>query len=43
MGNVVKFAKYIPPAYENEKAFSQTKEMITTINNIANKKPGNDI
>ena len=41
MSNVVKFAKYIPPAYENEKAFSQTKEMITAIHNI--KKPENDI
>ena len=43
MSNVVKFAKYIPPAYENEKAFSQTKEMITAIHNIANKKRENDI
>jgi hypothetical protein len=41
MSNVVKFAKYIPPAYENEKAFSQTKEMITAINNI--KKPENAV
>lgn len=41
MGNVVKFAKYIPPTYENEKAFSQTKEMITAINNI--KKPENGV
>ena len=43
ISNVVKFAKYIPPAYENEKAFSQTKEMITAINNLVNKKPENDI
>jgi hypothetical protein len=43
MGNVVKFAQYIPPAHENEKCFSQTKEMITAINNIVNKKPGDDI
>ena len=41
MSNVVKFAKYIPPTYENEKAFSQTKEMITAINNI--KKPENGV
>ena len=41
MSNVVKFAKYIPSAYENEKAFSQTKEMITAINNI--KKPENGV
>lgn len=43
MGNVVKFAKYIPPAFENEKCFSQTKEMIIAINNIVNKKPENDL
>ncbi|HEY5463612.1 MAG TPA: hypothetical protein VIJ95_10185 [Hanamia sp.] len=43
MGNAVKFAQYIPPAYENEKCFSQTKEMITAINNIVNKKPENDL
>jgi hypothetical protein len=39
MGNAVKFARYTPPAYENEKAFLQTKEMITAIHNIVNKKP----
>jgi hypothetical protein len=43
MGNAVKFAQYIPPAYENEKSFLQTKEMITAINNIVNKNPGDDI
>ncbi|MEO8720481.1 MAG: DUF4381 family protein [Ginsengibacter sp.] len=43
MGNVVKFAQYIPPAYENEKCFSQTKEMITAINQIANKKSDDGI
>jgi hypothetical protein len=43
LGNAVKFAQYIPPAYENEKAFSQTKEMITAINNIVNKKPEDGI
>lgn len=43
MGNAVKFAQYIPPAYENEKSFSQTKEMITAINNIVNKKPEDGI
>ena len=43
MGNVVKFAKFIPPAYENEKCFSQTKEMIIAINNIVNKKPEDDL
>jgi len=43
MGNAVKFAQYVPPAYENEKCFSQTKEMIIAIHNIVNKKPGDDI
>jgi len=43
MGNAVKFAQYIPPVYENEKCFSQVKEMITGINNFTNKKPENDI
>lgn len=43
MGNAVKFAQYIPPVYENEKCFSQTKEMITAIHNIVNKKPENDL
>jgi hypothetical protein len=43
MGNAVKFARFIPPVYENEKSFSQTKEMITAINNIVNKKPDNDL
>jgi len=43
MGNAVKFAQYIPPAFENEKSFLQTKEMITSINNIVNKKPEDGI
>lgn len=43
MGNAVKFARYIPPVYENEKSFSQTKEMITAIHDILNKKPENDL
>lgn len=43
MGNAVKFAQYVPPSYENEKCFSQTKEMITAINNIVNKKPEDDL
>lgn len=43
MGNAVKFARYIPPTYENEKSFSQTKEMITAINNLFNKKPEDGI
>ena len=43
MGNAVKFAQYVPPAYENEKCFSQTKEIITAINNFVNKKPESDL
>jgi hypothetical protein len=43
MGNAIKFAQFIPPAYENEKCFAQTKEMIAAINHIVNKKPGDDI
>jgi hypothetical protein len=43
MGNAVKFAQYVPPAYENEKCFSQTKEMITAIHNTMFKKSQNDI
>lgn len=43
MGNAIKFAQYIPPAYENEKCFTQIKEMITAIHNIVNKKPENDL
>lgn len=39
MGNAVKFARFIPPDYENQKCFSETKEIITHINNIENKKP----
>lgn len=38
MGNIVKFARYVPPDYENQKCFSETKEMITNINNIENEK-----
>ena len=43
MGNAVKFAKHVPPNYENLKCFSETKEMITNINNIENKKPEDGI
>lgn len=38
MGNAVKFAKYMPPAYENEKNLEETKDMIETINSLDNKK-----
>ena len=43
MGNAVKFAQYIPPGYENEKCFSQVKEMIMSINNFTNKKTESDL
>ena len=43
MGNAVKFARYVPPDYENQKCFSETREMITNINNIQNKKPEDGI
>jgi hypothetical protein len=43
MGNAVKFAQYIPPSYENEKCFLQTKEIITAIHQIVNQKPKDDL
>lgn len=43
MGNAVKFARYVPPAYENEKCLSQTREMIIAINQMFNKKRESDI
>ena len=43
MGNAVKFAKYIPPDFENQKCFSEIKEMITNINNIEPKEPKDGI
>jgi len=43
MGNAVKFARYIPPVFENEKCFLETKEMIKAIHNIAPKTPENGI
>ncbi len=43
MGNAVKFAQYIPPNFENEKCFSQVKEIIIAANTISNKKPENDL
>ena len=43
MGNAVKFAQFIPPSYENEKCLSQTRNMITSINQMFNKKPESDI
>ncbi|MDP4285867.1 MAG: hypothetical protein Q8891_15740 [Bacteroidota bacterium] len=43
MGNAAKFARYVPPVYENENCFSRVKEMIIFINNLMTKNPGNDI
>ena len=43
MGNAVKFARYIPPVFENEKCFLETKEMIKSIHNIAPKTPEDGI
>jgi hypothetical protein len=43
MGNAVKFAQFIPPSYENEKCLSKTRNMITSINQMFNKKPESDI
>ncbi len=43
MGNAVKFAKYIPPDFENQKCFSEIKEMITHINTIETKEPKDGI
>ncbi|MEO9099929.1 MAG: hypothetical protein ABI267_06385 [Ginsengibacter sp.] len=37
MGNAVKFAKYLPPVFENEKSFSVVKEMIKAIHHIVPK------
>ena len=38
LGNAVKFAKLYPADFENQKCFSETKEMIVEINDIENKK-----
>jgi hypothetical protein len=43
MGNAVKFARFIPQNFENEKCFSEIKEMITNINNIETKEPKDGI
>lgn len=43
MGNAVKFAQYIPPTYENEKCFSEVKNMIISINNQTTKKAESDL
>ena len=43
MGNAVKFAQYVPPAYENSNCFSEVKNVITSINNQINKTNESDI
>lgn len=49
LGNAVKFAKLYPADFENQKCFSETKEMIVEINdmenkkNLENKKPQNGV
>jgi hypothetical protein len=43
MGNAVKFAQYVPPAYESSNCFSEVKNVITLINNQVNKKTESDI
>lgn len=43
MANAVKFAKYLPPNYDNEKSMQETKEMIEAIHNLQNKKPGDGV
>jgi hypothetical protein len=43
IGNAVKFARFLPPDFENKKCFSETQEMITNINNIETKKPEDGI
>ena len=43
MGNAVKFARFIPPDFENQKCFSEIKEMIININKIEPKEPKDGI
>lgn len=43
MSNAVKFAKYIPPAYEDEKCFSEIKNMVTEIHKLSNQKLDSDL
>lgn len=38
MSNAVKFAKYIPPASEDEKCFAEIKNMVTEIHKLSNQK-----
>lgn len=43
LGNAAKFAQYVPPAYENEQALMEIKNMITEIHRILNQKKENGI
>ena len=43
MSNAVKFAKYIPPASEDEKCFSEIKNMVTEIHKLSNQKLDSDL
>lgn len=43
MSNAVKFAKYIPPASEDEKCFFEIKNMITEIHKLSNQKLDSDL
>ena len=43
MSNAVKFAKYIPPASEDENCFLEIRNMITEIHKLSNQKPESDL
>ena len=43
MGNAVKFAQYLPPAYENSNCLSEVKNIITSIHSQINKKTESDL
>lgn len=43
MGNAVKFAKYTPPLYENEKCLDKTKEMIEKLHALEGKSADHDL
>lgn len=43
MGNAVKFAQYIPPAFENDNSFNSIKEIIVSLNSVELKRKERDI
>ena len=43
MSNAVKFAKYIPPAEEDERCFVEIKNMVTEIHKLSNQKLAGDL